>query len=152
MIRRVQVADCWKHARWAYVTTRTMPGERMMGQLERISGDFNSQEAANTLWSYATMGRKPGERIMGQLERRAEAMSEKFNSQEVASRSVGVCDNGNKAGGADDGRSGAAGGGDIMIREVQLGGGCKHAVGVCENGDEAGERVMGQLEWRAEAI
>jgi hypothetical protein len=54
---------------------------------------------------------------------------------------VGVCDNGEKAGGADDGAAGAAGGADgsdIMIRDVQLGGGCKHAVGVCENGDEAG--------------
>jgi hypothetical protein len=30
------------------------------------------------------MGTKPGERMMGQLERRAEAISEEFNSQEVA--------------------------------------------------------------------
>jgi hypothetical protein len=56
------------------------PGERMMGQLERrleaISGEFNSQEVANTLWAFATMGTKPGERMMGQLERRAEAISE----------------------------------------------------------------------------
>jgi hypothetical protein len=52
----------------------------MMGQLERrleaISGEFNSQEVANTLWAFATMGTKPGERMMGQLERRAEAISE----------------------------------------------------------------------------
>jgi hypothetical protein len=33
----------------------TKPGERMMGQLERraeaISGEFNSQDIANTLWA-----------------------------------------------------------------------------------------------------
>jgi hypothetical protein len=39
---------------------------------------------------------------------------------------VGVCDNGEKAGGADDGSGGGAGGGDI--RGVQLAGSCKHAV------------------------
>jgi hypothetical protein len=39
---------------------------------------------------------------------------------------VGVCDDGDKAGGADDGAAGAAGGGDI--RGVQLAGCCKHAV------------------------
>jgi hypothetical protein len=41
----------------------------MMGQVERraeaISGEFKSQNVANTLWSYATMERKPGERMMG---------------------------------------------------------------------------------------
>jgi hypothetical protein len=59
-----------------------------MGQLERraeaISGEFNSQDIANTLWAFATTGTKPGERLMGQLERRAEAISGEFNSQEVA--------------------------------------------------------------------
>ena len=39
---------------------------------------------------------------------------------------MGVCDDGDKAGGADDGAAGAAGGGDI--RGVQLSGGCKHVV------------------------
>jgi hypothetical protein len=38
----------------------------MMGQLERrveaISGEFNSQEAANTLWAFATMGTSRGSR------------------------------------------------------------------------------------------
>jgi hypothetical protein len=61
----------------------------MMGQLERraeaISGEFNSQNVANTLWAFARMGRKPGERMMGQLEQRAEAISGEFNSQEIAS-------------------------------------------------------------------
>jgi hypothetical protein len=60
----------------------------MVGQLERraeaISGEFNSQNVANTLWAYAKMGTKPGERMVGQLERRAEAISGEFNSQEVA--------------------------------------------------------------------
>jgi hypothetical protein len=39
---------------------------------------------------------------------------------------VGVCDDGDKAGGADDGAAGAAGGGDI--RGVHLAAGCKYAV------------------------
>jgi hypothetical protein len=41
----------------------------MMGQLERraeaISGEFNSQDVANTLWAFATMGIRPGKRMMG---------------------------------------------------------------------------------------
>jgi hypothetical protein len=53
---------------WAYATTGTKPGERMMGQLERrgevISGEFNSQEVAMTLWAYATMGTKPAHFII----------------------------------------------------------------------------------------
>ena len=63
---------------------------------------------------------------------------------------VGVCDNGSKAGGVDDGAAGAADGGDV--REVQLEGYCKHAVGVCDHGDKAGKRMRGQLERRAEVI
>jgi hypothetical protein len=51
---------------------------------EAVSGDFHSQEVANTLWAYATMGRKPGERVMGLLEGRAEAISGEFNSQDAA--------------------------------------------------------------------
>jgi hypothetical protein len=51
---------------------------------EAISGEFNSQNVANTLWAFATMGTKPGKRMMGQLERRAETISGEFNSQEVA--------------------------------------------------------------------
>jgi hypothetical protein len=35
-----------------------------------ISGEFNSQEEANTMW--VTRGRKPKKRMKGQLERRAE--------------------------------------------------------------------------------
>ena len=48
---------------------------------------------------------------------------------------MGVCDNGSKAGGVDDGAAGAADGGDV--REVQLADYCKHAVGVCDHGDKA---------------
>ena len=59
-----------------------------MGKLgrraEAISGEFNSQNVANTLWAFATMGTRPGERMMGQLERRAEAISGEFNSQALA--------------------------------------------------------------------
>jgi hypothetical protein len=51
----------------------TMPGERMMGELERraeaISGEFKPEEVANTLWAFATMGTMPGEPMMGELER-----------------------------------------------------------------------------------
>ena len=50
------------------------PIENLLLALERraeaISGEFNSQDVANTLWAFATMGRKPGERMMGQLEGR----------------------------------------------------------------------------------
>jgi hypothetical protein len=42
-------------------------------RVEVISGEFNSQEVANTLWAFATIGTRPGERMMGQLEERAEA-------------------------------------------------------------------------------
>jgi hypothetical protein len=73
----------------------TKPGERMMRQLERraeaISGEFNSQDIANTLWALATMGTKPGERMMGQLERRTEAISGEFNSQAVANTLWSLC-------------------------------------------------------------
>ena len=59
-----------------------------MGQLEwwveTTSGEFNSQNVANTLWAYETMGTKPGERMMGQLERRVETTSGEFNSQDVS--------------------------------------------------------------------
>jgi hypothetical protein len=58
---------------------------------------------------------------------------------------VGVCDDGDKAGGADDGAAGVATGDDI--RGVQLAGGCKHAVGVCDDGDKAGG-----ADWRTETI
>jgi hypothetical protein len=51
------------------------------GRAEAISGEFNSQNVANTLWAFATMGTKPGERMMGQLERRAEAISGEFKPQ-----------------------------------------------------------------------
>ena len=51
---------------------------------EAISGEFNSQNVANTLWAFAMMGTKPGEQMMGQLERRAETLSGELNSQEVA--------------------------------------------------------------------
>ncbi len=51
---------------------------------EAISGEFNSQDIANTLWAFATMGTKPGDNMMGQLERRAEGISGEFKPQEVA--------------------------------------------------------------------
>jgi hypothetical protein len=45
----------------------------MMGELEgwveAISGEFKSEEVANTLWAFATMGTMPGEPMMGELER-----------------------------------------------------------------------------------
>ncbi len=91
------------------------PTEPLLLALERraeaISGEFNSQSVANTLWAFATMGTKPGERT----------------------------ENGDKAGGSDDGTAGATGGDDIRgVRGVQLAVCCKHAVGVYDNGDKAG--------------
>ncbi len=49
---------------------------------EAMSGEFNSQEVANTLWAFATMGTKPGERMTVQVGRRTEAISGEFNSQQ----------------------------------------------------------------------
>ncbi len=56
-------------------------------------------------------------------------------------------DNGDKAGGEDDGASGATDGDDT--RGVQLAGGCKHDVGVCDDGEKAGgedDGVSGETE------
>ena len=52
-------------------------------RVETISGEFNSEDVANTLWAFATMGTKPGDRMMGQVERRTETISGEFNSQVV---------------------------------------------------------------------
>ncbi len=49
---------------------------------------------------------------------------------------VGVCDDRDKARGADDGTTGATGGDDI--RGVQLGGCYKHSVVVCDDRDKTG--------------
>ena len=46
---------------------------------------------------------------------------------------VGVCDDGDKAGGADDEPAAVEDRGDI--RGIQLAEGCKHVVGVCDDGD-----------------
>jgi len=53
------------------------------GRAEAISGEFNSQNVANTLWAYATMGRKPGERMIDLLEGRSEVSGE-FKPQAVS--------------------------------------------------------------------
>ncbi len=74
------------------------------------------------------MGTKPGERIMGQLERMGGGDIRGVQLAECCKHAVGVCDDGVKAGGADDGAAGATGGDDI--RGVQLAGCCKHAVGI----------------------
>ncbi len=57
---------------------------------EAMSGEFTSQEFANTLWSYATMRRKPGEQLMEKLEGRSEVMSGEFTSQGIATRCGGM--------------------------------------------------------------
>jgi len=54
---------------------------------------------------------------------------------------VGVCDDGDKAGGAADGATGGAGGGDMR---VQIAACCKQIVGFCDDGDK-GERMMGHV-------
>ena len=61
------------------------PGKRLIGLLERwaeaISGEFNSQEVANTLWEDATMGMQPGEGLLGKLEEQMKGLAHEFNSQ-----------------------------------------------------------------------
>ena len=49
---------------------------------------------------------------------------------------MGVCDDGDKVGGADDGTDGGSVEDDM--RGVQLTGCCKHSVGVCDDGDKTG--------------
>ncbi len=50
---------------------------------------------------------------------------------------VGVCDDGDNAGGTDDGAAGGADGGDM--RRVQITAACcKQIVGVCDDGEKAG--------------
>jgi hypothetical protein len=60
------------------------PGKRLIGLLERwaeaISGEFNSQEVANTLWEYATMGMQPGEGLFGNLDEQMNIISHEFIS------------------------------------------------------------------------
>ena len=90
------------------------------GRAEAISGEFNSQNVANTLWAYATIATKPEQRMIRQLKRK-EAISGELNSQDVANCTqtrFGRMRRWEKAGGADDGAAGAAGGGDI--KGVQL--------------------------------
>jgi hypothetical protein len=73
--------------------------------------------------------------FLPELERRAEAISWEFNSPEVAK---GDCDDKENAGGADVGqlewRTEA-----IVIRGVQVAGGCKRVVDVCDDRDKGGE-------------
>ena len=98
--------------------------------------DFGARHIANTLHIVAKRYKPTGNLLLA-LERPAEAISVEFNSQAVCFKhSVGVCDDGDKAGEADDGAAGAAGGGDI--RRVQLAECCSCAVGVCNDGDKAG--------------
>ena len=61
------------------------PFARLERRAEAISGEFNSQNVANTQWAFATMGRKMEKHVKGQLERRAEAISGEFQPQEVTS-------------------------------------------------------------------
>jgi len=129
------------------------PGEPAMGrQLEEwadtISGEFNSQDVANTLWAFSTMGRKPGKRTMGQLEERTEAI---FQAAESCKRTVGVGDNWEAAGGADAGAAWRGG------RRRYLGSSSRRKVAntlwACATiGRNPGERMMGQLERRVESI
>jgi hypothetical protein len=44
-------------------------------RVEVISGEFNSQNVANTMWGFATMRTKSGDRMMGQLELWVEVIS-----------------------------------------------------------------------------
>jgi hypothetical protein len=73
----------------------------MLGTLERrveaISGEFRSQDIANTLRTFQ-MAIKPGEGIMRQLERRAEATSVDFISHDVANTMWAFATTGTKPG------------------------------------------------------
>jgi hypothetical protein len=94
--------------------------------------EFGAQEIANTLHILAKEKDKATGSLLLALERRAEAISRGVQLAGGCKHAVVVCDNGVKAGGADDGAAGGAGGGDI--RGVQLAECCKHAVGVCDDG------------------
>jgi hypothetical protein len=103
---------------------------------EVISGEFNSQDVANTLLVYARIGRKPGEWLMMLPEGRPGADIRADEITVCYKHAVGVYDNGEEAAGAADGAAGVAGGSDL--RGVQLAVNCKNAVGVCDNGNNAG--------------
>ncbi len=62
--------------------------------------------------------------MMGQMERRTETISGEFQLAGGSEHAGGVCEDEDKAGGADDGAAGAADGGDIrgvQPTEVALG-------------------------------
>ena len=102
---------------------------------EAISGEFNSQAAANTLWAYATMGTKPGDRMMGQLERRTETTSGKLNSQTVANTLAAYATMGTKPGERVMGQLECRA--EAMSWGVELAEHCKHTVqlvGHCKHG------------------
>ena len=71
------------------------------GRAEVISGEVNSQHVANTLWAFATMGRKPG----ADDGAAGGAVGGDIRGVQLAGcckHAVGVCNNGQRAGGADD--------------------------------------------------
>jgi hypothetical protein len=94
----------------------TKPGERMMGQLE--------------LWT------KPGERRMGPLERRAEAISGKFNSQDIANTLWAFVTDGAEAIS-----------GEFKSKNV-----ANSQWAFATMGTKPGERMTGKMERRAETI
>jgi hypothetical protein len=118
-----------------------------------ITGEFNTQDIANTLYVFAgTMGTKTGDR-MGELADGGDIRRVQLAGH--IKHAVGVCDDGHKAGGQGEfmprmEEMGGAGGGDV--RGVQRAGHCKHTVGVCDTGTKLENRMMGELEPRAEAI
>jgi hypothetical protein len=96
------------------------------------------------------MGTKPGERMMGQLERRAEAISGKFNSQEVANTLWAYATMGTKPGERmmeQLERRAEAISGEFNSQNV-----ANTLWAYATMGTKPGERMMGQLERRAEAI
>jgi hypothetical protein len=72
-----------------------------------------AQEISNTLHILVKQRYKATGALLLALERRTEVISGEFNSENVVNTlwALGVCDDGDKAGGADDGAAGAAAGG-----------------------------------------
>jgi hypothetical protein len=120
------------------------------GRAEAISGEFNSQNVANTLWAYATMGRQPGERLMGMLEGRAEAISGEFKPQAVANTLWAYATMARKPGerlmGLLEQRA------ESMSWELNSQEVANTLWAYATMGWKPGERLMGVLEGRAEAI
>ncbi len=102
--------------------------------------EFRPQEISNLLHISFFVKTRYKTCLLPELERRAEEISGEINSQkhaECCQHAVGVCDDGDKAGGSDDGVAGAA---DRTLWAFAT------------MGTKPGDRMLGHLERQAEAI